>query len=135
MQNYTNRFKENITFLDKIVSTLSYITFGLIGFIWIVFCYIRGENIKRFLKFNCYQSIALGLILYILQMAVHIFLKFIELIPFIGSQFINLLQVPIVAWFSLIQLIILLVTIYPAIWSIMGKYPKFPYISDHIDQI
>ena len=52
-------FNENIKISDKIISVLSYLTGGLIGIIWQIYCAIRKKMMTKFLIFNIYQSVFL----------------------------------------------------------------------------
>ena len=47
----------NISLTDKIVSVLTYYTFGIFGLIWLVYAYLAKKSINSFCIFNIYQSI------------------------------------------------------------------------------
>ena len=83
----------NPTFLDKIISIVSYCTFGIGSIIWIVFSYITKKRIDSFLLFNLYQAIFISIVLAIFSLIYDIAINIMSVIPFIGPLFekINIL--------------------------------------------
>lgn len=131
----SRKFYNYISVQDKVISSLTYITMGLVGFLWIIFSYISGRSMSPFAKFNCYQSIVISLIVYVFDIVLNIFLGVLSIIPFIGNFVRNLFEFPIILSFSIIQLIVIIIMIYTTLYSALGKYPEIPWLSRHIKQI
>ncbi len=124
---------------DRVISTLSYITMGMVGFIWMIFCYFTKKDMSNFLKFNCYQSIILALIIYILGMIASIFINVIAIVPVIGNLIMSLIyflfQYPAIGSYSIYQVVFFIFIIYLSGFSLLGKYPIIPGLSNQIKQI
>ena len=126
----------NNTLLDRLVSILSYYTFGIFSIIWIIFANLTKKRISQFLAFNLYQAIFLSICLAIISLIYSIAINFISVIPFIGNiaksfdLFFN--QTPLYFTFSVSGLLITILTTYLAIMSLLGKKPYFPIISETV---
>ena len=124
-------------FGERIISALSYLTFGIFGVIWIVYINVAKKPLTDFAKFNIFQSILLSVILTVIAYAYDILLnKFGVIIPILGKilrpfdLFIN--QTPIYLGFSISGLIITILMMYLIILVILGKRPFVPFISNMI---
>ena len=126
----------NPTFLDKIISIVSYCTFGIGSIIWIVFSYITKKRIDSFLLFNLYQAIFISIVLAIFSLIYDIAINIMSVIPFIGPLFekINILitRVPIIYSMSLTGLLVTGLLFYLSVLCLIGKKPRIPGISDLI---
>ena len=128
----------NITILDRLISVLSYFTFGMFSIIWIIFANVTKKRISSFLNFNLYQSIFISIILYILSLIYSIAINFIKMIPFVG-KFANSFDLffnntPIYSSFTISGLLVTLFVFYLAIVSLIGIKPKIPLVSDIIKE-
>lgn len=134
-KSYGN-YNSGLTMQDKIISGLSYLTTGLVGFIWIIVSHIRGQSLSNFTRFHIFQSIFIFILLYLLGMVFNILLAFVQLIPLIGPVVVNIVYYlkvyPMILGFSLINFSIIGVTIYLAVYSFLGKYGEIPWVSDTI---
>lgn len=123
-----------IALSDRLVSVLSYTTFGIFSLIWILYANFTKKEMSSFLKFNIFQAIFIAIILYIVSLIYEIAIKFLSVIPFIGkiiysfNLFFN--ETPIYATLTLSGLLTTLLVIYLSIMSILGKKPYIPVISD-----
>ncbi|MDX1920172.1 MAG: hypothetical protein SFU25_05490 [Candidatus Caenarcaniphilales bacterium] len=63
------------TIKDKIFSTLSYLSFGILGFVLLLLK--QGES--RFLRYHIYQSILLGLLFMFIPYGLNILFGFIQM--------------------------------------------------------
>ncbi len=126
----------NNTITDRVVSVLSYYTFGIFSIIWIIFANVTKKRISPFLSFNLYQSIFVSVCLAVVSLIYSIAINFISVIPFVGNLaksfdlFFN--QTPLYFTFSISGLLVTILATYLAIMSLLGKKPYLPVISDII---
>lgn len=130
-------FDESATFIDRIVCSLSYLSFGLVGFVWIIIGFLMKKNLKTFVAYHVYQSIFLSILLYIIQILFSIIIGFIDVMPFVGPIFVHVVHFftnPVYFFgLSLINLFLATLVIYLAIGAFFGKYVYIPWISDIIN--
>ncbi len=125
--------------IEKIISILSYCTCGIVGFFWIVFGAIKNLSLRPFLKFHIYQSIFLSVLVSVGLYLLDIVFKILSLIPFIKTivgMATFVLIVPLVPffgkYFSLLNILVLLLVIYLCIGVLRNKFSYIPWVSDVI---
>ncbi len=130
--------KENTPYLiERIIAALSYLTMGMVGFIWLIIGLFTQASLKPFLKFHIFQSIFISLGFTVLSMFVGWLSNILSFIPFINklvAQINFLLNMPLIFDYSILQTIIYVFIIYLAVTSFVGKYSYIPWVSDIIDQ-
>jgi len=123
--------------IERIISSLSYLTAGFAGFIYLLFGLLSGMRLRPFVQYHIFQSIFLS-IAYVLASMLFGFLEgIVSAIPVINkiyAQIVFLLNMPSIGYFSLIQACVYTVVLYLAISSFMGKYSYLPIVSDIINQ-
>lgn len=123
--------------IERIVASLSYLTMGMAGFIWLIIGLFTGARLKPFLQYHIFQSIFLSLAFVVISMFVGWVSNFLSIIPLINklvAQITFLLNMPLLFNYSLIQAVIYIFLIYLAVTSFMGQYSYIPWISDIIGQ-
>ena len=126
-----------VNFSDRIISILSYCTFGIFSIIWIVFVNIKQKRVTPFLNFNMYQAIFLSVALSAFSLIYSIAINLLAVVPFIGNIakkfdiFFN--QTPMYFGYTVSGLIITLLLIYLSALCFMGRRPYIPVISNMID--
>lgn len=131
-------FNDNPTVVDRIICLLSYLTMGLVGFIWLIIISVQKAYFKPFLKYHILQSIFISVLIYIFGIVAQILLGMITLVPIVGQLITTghaFLTLGIFGGYSAINLMIGLLVLYLAIGALMGKYSYFPWISDNIKQM
>jgi len=126
----------SIRLIDRIISFLTYLTAGWVGFIYCIILYIRKKNPSHFLRFNVFQSIFISLLLFVLSMGMGFICNLLLHIPFINtivSWFLLIFNRPILLDYSAIQIFILGLVFYMAIFSLCGRYPRVFWVSRIID--
>lgn len=121
--------------LEKIIAALSYLTSGLIGFIWLILGAVLRLGIRPFLLYHIYQSIFLSILFFIVSLGLKIVLDILSAIPLIGqlvSTLTFMFTASIFAGFSIINLAIFIIVLYLAFTSLMGKYSYLPWVSNII---
>ncbi|MBR1943491.1 hypothetical protein IJ843_07130 [bacterium] len=121
--------------IERIVSALSYITSGLVGFVWLLLGVFTKSNVRPFLKYHIFQSIFLAmayiLLTYLLGMLSSI-INFIPVVRNVLSMLIFPLMIPLLFGFSIIQILIYTLIFYLVVTSLMGRYSYLPWISNLI---
>ena len=124
---------------ERVISALSYLTAGLVGFIWLIFTYVTGKPPRPFIKFHVFQSIFISILYYLAGIIFGILFSFLKIIPFIGTLMLNLVyyiaQQPIVLGYSILHFVIILIMVYLIITALQGKYSRLPWVSDTIKQM
>ena len=123
--------------IERIIAPLSYLTMGMVGFIWLIIGLFTGARLKRFLQYHIFQSIFISLGFTVIALFLGWISNILSVIPFINkivAQISFLLNMPLLFEYSFIQILIYGLSIYLAITSFLGKYSYIPWVSDIIDQ-
>lgn len=121
---------------DKVLSGLSYLTYGLVGFVWIIVSHIRNQSISSFARFNIFQAIFVFICLYVVSIVFNILFGFAQAMPFIGGFFANIKYFftgyPLILGYPLTVFLIEGLKVYMAVLAFMGKYAELPWFSDTV---
>ncbi len=123
--------------IERLVVSLSYLTMGFIGFIWLVLGAFTKSQTSDFVRYHIFQSIFISISLFILNLLLGIINDVLTVIPFIKVLVQNiyyLLNAPIFLNYSLIQTVLYLFIAYLMITSALGIYTYVPFVSDIISQ-
>lgn len=129
------------TMPEKLISCASYLTMGLVGFIWLIILAFQRATVKEFLKYHILQSIFISIIIFIFKYILNVIFNIAASIPgvkVIVDLVAGILNFPVnlfVVQYPLFSLMITILVLYCAITSLMGKYSYFPWISDNIKQM
>lgn len=129
--------QEKPDLVERAVSSLSYITMGFVGFIWLIVGLFTNAKLKPFVMYHIFQSVFISLGFTVISLFIGFvsnILSFIPLINKIVAQITFLLNMPLFFDYSLIQAFIYVVLIYLAITSFAGQYSYIPWISNIISQ-
>ena len=121
--------------IERIVSALSYITAGMIGFIWLILGVLTKSGLRPFMKYHIFQSIFLSMgyfLLLIILEQLSVIINWIPVVRNIFSMILFPLMIPFIFGFSIIQILIYTVIFYLAVTSFMGRYSYLPWISEII---
>ena len=131
-------FRERSPYLiERIVVSLSYLTMGFIGFIWLILGAFTKSQSSSFVKYHIFQSIFISILLFILNVLLGIIndvLSFIPIIKVFTQQIYYLFNAPMFLNYSLIQMVMYLFIAYLMITSALGVYTYVPFVSDIISQ-
>ena len=123
--------------IERIVSSLSYITMGFAGFIYMLIGLFTRAQLRPFAQYHIFQSIVISILFFLLNYTFAFILNVLSYIPFINklvAQLTFLLNAPLLLSYSIIQLVVFGLILYLTITSLLGMYTRIPYISDIIDQ-
>lgn len=129
----------NILPAEKTIAALSYLTFGMVGFVWIIIGALMKQSLRPFLKYHIFQSIFISLLYFIVAQLIIFIINLLGYIPYLNALvgfMVYALTVPIIklAWanFSVIQLLMFLFTIYLCVGAVRGKDSYVPWVSSII---
>ncbi len=122
--------------IERLIAAATYLSMGMVGFVWIIFCAITKNNLRSFLKYHIFQSFFLIMALFLFNIFVSFIVSILGVIPFINMLVYKILfffTAPIVAGLSISSLFILALMVYLVFTSLQGKYSYVPWISNIID--
>lgn len=120
---------------DRVISALSYLTLGFVGFIWIIISVLTKARLSTFVQYNIFQSIFLSIAFFLISMLLGFILNILSVIPLlniIAAQIAFILNSPFIFGYSLIQFVIYLILFYLAFMAIIGRYGYLPFVSEII---
>ncbi len=123
--------------IERIVSALSYLTMGLVGFVWLILGLFTGASLTKFTQYHIFQSIFISIAFVLISMLFGFAVDFLSIIPIVNkivATFMFLLNMPVLSHFSIIQLCVYTLMFYLAVTSFMGRYSYVPWVSDIIEQ-
>lgn len=121
--------------IEKIIAALSYITFGFVGFFWLLLGLFTKNNLRPFLKYHIFQSIFISIAYFLLGAFLGLIMNILSIIPIINQlvlQFTFYLNAPILFGFSLIQVVVYAIMGYLVVTTFQGQFSYLPWISDII---
>lgn len=128
--------KPSITSGEKIIAAATYLTTGIIGFIWIIISQVTKSKIKPFLKFHIYQSIFLSILFYVFDLILQILVGIVVKIPLIGSLiysvYFYIFNLKLIFGYSIINTLMFAIIIYLVLSALTGKDGKLPWISNTV---
>ena len=129
--------KDTPYMIERIIAALTYLTMGMVGFIWLILGLFTKARLKPFLQYHIFQSIFISLAFAVLSILVSWLSNILSFIPIINrivAQITFLLNMPLIFDYSLLQSVIYLFLIYLAVTAFIGKFSYIPWVSDIIDQ-
>lgn len=130
------KYSTNEPFLiEKIIAALSYITFGFVGFFWLLLGIFTKNSLRPFLKYHIFQSIFISIAYFLLGQLLGLVMNILSVIPVISQlvlQFTFYLNAPLVFGFSVINLAIYAIIFYLVATSLQGQFSYLPWISEII---
>lgn len=131
-----NKFVQNQPLLiEKIIASLSYITFGFVGFFWLLLGIFTRNNLRPYLKYHIFQSIFISIAYFLLGAFLGLIMNILSVIPFVNQLVLQLtfyLNAPILLGFSLIQSFVYILIIYLVVTCFQGQFSYLPWISEII---
>ncbi|MBQ6515904.1 hypothetical protein IJI31_01860 [bacterium] len=123
--------------IERIIAPLSYISMGLIGFVWLILAtFSKYKGVRPFLRYHIFQSIFLSIAYFLLCKLLGLLLGILSLIPFVNVLVLRInfyLNMPLIFSYSAIQILCYTVIFYLVVTSFQGKYSYLPWVSNIID--
>jgi len=118
---------------ERIIAGLCYVTFGLVGLLYIIISGRSGQS--SFFRFHFLQSIILGILGVLCNWTSSIFIGLLTgILSMFGAAFAQ--QAVGVVDFTLVVVIraAYLLLGYGMLWAFLGKYAEIPFISNLVRQ-
>lgn len=122
--------------LEKVIASLSYITMGLVGFVWLLIGIFTKNNLRPYLKYHVFQSIFISIAYFLASALLGLIMSILSIIPFVNQLVLQItfyFNAPFIVGFSVIQLAVYAVIAYLVITCWQGKLSYLPFISEIID--
>ena len=123
---------------EKIGTAASYLSLGIIGFVWLLVSRRNYYDQKDFIRFHCFQSIFIGLLYSFIPEGIAILFSLIsQILGFLpGTGFIvNFLHQVHSILQSGLRFTSLALILYCVIFCLYGRYTNIPYISQMINRM
>jgi len=122
--------------VEKIISGLCYLSFGLIGLLYLI---VNGKSSNSgFFRFHFMQSILLGILGVLLNWTSGFFVSSIAgILSLFGSSLASVqpsVMMVIGTTVDTIAKVGILLNLYGAVWAFLGKYAEIPVLSDLVRQ-
>ena len=129
--------RKSVPVFERLIASASYISFGLVGFIWVVFAHLSKSRIEPYLRYHVFQSIFLSIFYYIISLILGLIMQILSVIPLINqlsNRIYYWLNTPMILGFSIINTCIYAVIIYLVVTCLAGKLSYIPWVSDIIKE-
>jgi len=133
--------KQYIDMPDRIFSSLSYLTSGMVGFVWLIVTHLQGKSLSPFARYHIFQSIFLSIIIYVASILLNILASVVQIIPFLGTLVMNIVYyfvqypLPLTGGQSLVGLALIILYGYLAFYAFTGRFGRVPWVSDMVKQM
>ena len=140
MQPDTNK----ILPLEKMISVLSYISMGFIGFLWLIIAYVCKRKLKYFLMYNICQSMVISIFLAILNILIQLIFSIFSHIPVLDAAagILNyIISIKIVRFtaiglsFNIIEFLLFILLLYIIIGVLRSRIYPVPYLTKFIQSV
>lgn len=122
--------------IERLIAAGSYVSMGMVGFVWLIICAVSKSNLRPFLKFHIFQSFFLIMAFFLLNIFIGFIVSILSVIPFINILIYKVLFLftsPLIFGFSIVNFTVLTVMVYLVLTSLQGKYSYIPWVSNIID--
>ena len=127
---------ERISLIERLIASINYISFGMVGFIYLIINALRGDRLTVFLQYHIFQSFFLVMFYWLLSVFISLIAQVLSFIPIINMLILKLLFYFNTPFFfgkySVVSGTVTLIIIYLVLTSIRGQYSYFPWVSDII---
>ena len=134
MQNFRNQSFPSL--LERLIAILNYITFGIVGFGWLILVAIRKVRLTPFLQYHIFQSFFLVMLYWLVSVFVSLIAQILSFIPFIRELVLKILfffnVLIIFNQFSIVTATVCIIIFYLCFTSMQGRFSYIPWVSDII---
>lgn len=125
-----------ITLFERIIAVLNYLTFGLVGFVYLILVGLKKCRLTPFLQYHVFQAFFLVILCWLLTVVISLVVQILSFIPFLNILVLKLLfyfNAPIFFnTYSIISGFKWLLLFYLCATSFMGSYSYIPWVSNII---
>lgn len=125
-----------ITLFERTVALLNYVTFGLVGFVYLILVAFKKVRLTPFLQYHIFQTFFLVILYWLLTVIISLLVQILSLIPFLNVLVLKLLfyfNAPVFFnKYSIISGSMQLLLFYLCVTSFMGAFSFVPWVSNII---
>lgn len=121
--------------MEKLIASLSYLTMGFVGFVWLLIGIFTKNTLRPYLKYHIFQSIFISIAYFLASAFLGLIMNILSIIPVVNQlvlAFTFYFNAPILFGFSVIEFACFAVVLYLVITSIQGKFSYIPWVSEII---
>ena len=128
------QFNNNVYLIERIISSGTYLTAGMLGFVWFIISAIFRKTVTPFLMYHIMQSIFISIAYFLLVELCKLLYVILYKIPLINAipYFINM-PLQFLFGLSILQFVSTIFILYLAITAFLGMYSYIPWVSDIIN--
>lgn len=123
----------NTTLFEKIIAVLNYVTFGLVGFIYLILVAFKKCRLTTFLQYHIFLTFFLVILYWLVTVLLSLVVQVLSLIPFINVLVLKILfyfNAPIILGkYSLVMGVIELFRFYLCVTAFLGAFTYVPWVS------
>lgn len=123
----------SIPLFEKIIAVLNYLTFGLVGFIYIILVALKKCRLTSFLQYHIFLTFFLVILFWLASVILTLLVQILSFIPFLNLLVLKLLfyfNAPLFfGQYSIVTGFMRLFQIYLCATSFLGAYSYVPYAS------
>lgn len=126
-----------ISLFERIIVLLNYITYGLVGFVYVILTALKKCRLTPFLQYHIFLTFFVIILYWLVTVLISFIVQILSFIPFINTLVIKLLfyfNAPIFGTYSFIATLRFLALAYLCITSFAGAYSYIPWVSNIIRQ-
>ena len=131
-----SRTSNNISPIECIIAFVNYLTYGLVGFIYLILVALKKCKLTSFLQYHIFLTFFLVILYWLITVFLSLVVQILSVIPFINILVVKLLfyfNAPIFFnKFSIISGGLNLFVIYLCFNSLMGRFTYIPWVSNII---
>ncbi len=126
---------DNVYPIERIIAATSYLTTGMVGFVWLIIATVMKKRITEFLLYHIFQAIFITIAYFLIAVIFSLLYRILYIVPIVNvlPYFLNM-PIPVLFNLSIIQAITTSIILYLAITSFCGYYSYLPWVSDIINQ-
>lgn len=132
----SGRYQQNEALLiERIIAALSYITFGTVGFLWLLLGIFTKNNLRPYLKYHIFQSLFISIAYFLAGAILGMLMNILSIIPIVNQLILQItfyINAPLFVGFSMLQLLVYTMIFYLVVTCLQGQYSYLPWISEII---
>ncbi|MCD8378198.1 MAG: hypothetical protein LUB59_05365 [Candidatus Gastranaerophilales bacterium] len=124
------------TLFERLIVVFNYITFGLVGFVWLILVALRHAKLTPFMQYHIFQTFFLVMLYWLFSVFVSLIVQILNFIPLVNILVLKILfylNTPFIfEHYSIVTGTIMLVLIYLCLTALQGQYSYVLWVSDII---
>lgn len=132
----SSQTSNNCSLFERIIVVLNYLTFGLVGFIYLILVAFRKLRLTPFLQYHIFMTFFLVILYWLVTVLLSLLVQVLSIIPFINVLVLKVLfyfNAPLfLGKYSLVSGAVQLFVLYLCATSFLGQFSYVPWATDII---